>query len=168
MITGGLVKVCVSDPVVQQTEQYYDYKGPGIVEKIFADTGNECDMNLLYEYQYIGNQFLNFRDCGRFSTIYLLNEALHQKIPNDLTPVDIWRGFKTLEAGGYEQYQQGEKECKLQNVMSAKGEPSRFARLCEPRRNIADYILRSFGVTHPDTVQHDLHDNHKPSPLAQG
>ena len=171
-ITGGLVKVCVSDSNLnmQGIECYFDYTVPGIVEKLFADIGNECEMDLLYEYQYTGNQGLNFRDCARFAIIYLLNEALYQKIPNDLTPVDIWGGFKTLEAGGYEQYHQGKKEFKLISKEHAGSplKPSRFAQFCGPRRNIADYILRFFGVTHPDAVPQDLHDNHKPSRLAQG
>lgn len=98
-----------------------------------------------FEYLARGDQTLNMNDCGRFATIYM-DEALKGRDLKTLTSLDIYRGFKKLEANGYEQYHQKDVDEKGEEVILAS--PSLFAKAMGIRRALVEYVL-SFLISTP-------------------
>lgn len=95
--------------------------------------------SLHFEYLARGDQTLNFQDCGRFAAIYF-DEAFKGRNLNTLTSLDIYKGFKKLEANGYETlHQVATPEEKERG--EKKDTPSWFAKAMGVRRTLAEYAL---------------------------
>lgn len=47
---------------------------------------------------------INHHDCGRFSAVFAGYDTLSDVLPTELTSLDMYYGFKTLEKEKYEQY----------------------------------------------------------------
>lgn len=71
----------------------------------FSEISEELKIDLNFNYRYRCDQLSNKHDCGRFSTIYLLNSLKKNNIET-LTGFDIYNGFKELEKNGYETFHQ--------------------------------------------------------------
>jgi len=105
-----------------------------IIEEFFSKVASDLSWIYKLKYVYREDQILNLHDCGRFSTIYFL-ARLEGKDPQNLSAEDIYRGFKVLERGGYEDFHQEE----------GKGTPSLFSRVCAPRRWLTDLFFSLIG-----------------------
>lgn len=75
-------------------------------KKLFQNIAQALGLKLSnYRFIYRGDQVLNFHDCTRFSLIYLEAELAGSECMK-LSNMDIYQGFKKLEAGGYTELNQ--------------------------------------------------------------
>lgn len=77
--------------------------------RLFQKVADSTHLTLNHHYYFRGDQVVNFHDCGRFSTIYLLFQTEGRNALN-LSNYDVYQGFKRLEAGGYHLMHQTQSE----------------------------------------------------------
>lgn len=101
---------------------------------------------LKYTYHFRGDQVLNFHDCGRFSTIYLLN-SLKGKDPLTLSNYEIYKGFKVLQDKGYERIHQ-----ELNGGAQKPRVQSKFSYCMGAIRGFCDFTLKKLGLDDKDKI----------------
>jgi hypothetical protein len=78
---------------------------PAVSQAYFSDLARSLNLELTHDYHFKSDQWINFHDCGRFSTVYL-QAHMNGIDPLTLSNSDVYEGLKSLEANEYETFHQ--------------------------------------------------------------
>jgi hypothetical protein len=108
VLEAGVMKVQVFEPGPSNIKTWFSSamdENEAISSAYFSEVVKRIGgLSLEHSMACLSHQIFNAKDCGRFSTIYLLNHLLKGQDPTTLCATEVFAGLQQLVSDGYERF----------------------------------------------------------------